>query len=36
MRIGDYIDAYCSRCKRGTDHAVVGGTTVDAKRKRGR
>ena len=23
MRLGDYIDDYCSRCKRGTDHAVV-------------
>ena len=23
MRLGDYIDDYCTRCKRGTDHAVV-------------
>lgn len=23
MRLGDYIDDYCSRCKRTTDHAVV-------------
>lgn len=23
MRLGDDIDAYCSRCKRLTDHAVV-------------
>ncbi len=23
IRLGDYIDDYCSRCKRGTDHAVV-------------
>ena len=23
MRLGDDIDDYCSRCKRGTDHAVV-------------
>lgn len=23
MRLGDYIDDYCSRCKRSTDHAVV-------------
>lgn len=23
MRLGDDIDAYCSRCKRTTDHAVV-------------
>ena len=23
MRLGDEIDDYCSRCKRGTDHAVV-------------
>jgi RNase P subunit RPR2 len=23
MQLGDYIDDYCSRCKRGTDHAVV-------------
>jgi len=23
MRLGDYIDDYCSRCKRSTDHAIV-------------
>jgi hypothetical protein len=23
MRLGDDIDDHCSRCKRGTDHAVV-------------
>jgi hypothetical protein len=23
VRLGDDIDDYCSRCKRGTDHAVV-------------
>ena len=23
MRLGDYIDDYCSKCKRTTDHAVV-------------
>jgi transposase-like protein len=23
MRLGDYVDDYCSRCKRTTDHAVV-------------
>ena len=23
MRLGDYIDDYCSRCQRGTDHAIV-------------
>lgn len=23
MRLGDYIDDYCSRCKRTMDHAVV-------------
>ena len=23
MRLGDYIDDYCTRCKRTTDHAVV-------------
>ncbi|MDP9268048.1 MAG: hypothetical protein M3P27_06935 [Acidobacteriota bacterium] len=23
MRVGDYIDAYCSRCKRVMDHTVV-------------
>jgi transposase-like protein len=23
MRVGDYIDAYCSRCKRVLDHSVV-------------
>ena len=22
MRLGDYVDDYCSRCKRTTDHAV--------------
>lgn len=23
MRLGDYIDDHCTRCKRATDHAVV-------------
>ena len=23
MRLGDYIDDHCSRCKRTTDHSVV-------------
>jgi ribosomal protein L44E len=23
MRLGDDIDDYCSRCKRGTDHSIV-------------
>lgn len=23
MRIGDYVDDYCSRCKRSTDHSVA-------------
>jgi transposase-like protein len=23
MRLGDYVDDYCSRCKRTMDHAVV-------------
>ena len=23
MRLGDYIDDYCTRCKLSTDHAVV-------------
>ena len=23
MRVGDYIDAYCSRCKRVMDHSIV-------------
>jgi hypothetical protein len=23
MRLGDYIDDHCSRCKRSTDHSVV-------------
>ncbi len=23
MRLGDYIDDYCSRCKRTTDHSVA-------------
>jgi len=23
MRLGDYIDDYCTRCKRTTDHAIV-------------
>jgi transposase-like protein len=36
MRLGDYIDDYCSRCKRGTDHAVVsiGGEAVQRVRCR--
>lgn len=23
MRVGDYIEVYCSRCKRPSDHSVV-------------
>ena len=23
MRLGDYIDDYCTRCKRSTDHSVA-------------
>jgi hypothetical protein len=23
MRLGDYIDDHCSRCKRSTDHSIV-------------
>ena len=23
MRLGDYVDDYCSRCKRTTDHSVA-------------
>ena len=23
MRLGDYVDDYCSRCKRSMDHSVV-------------
>jgi hypothetical protein len=23
MRLGDYIDDYCTRCKRTTDHSIV-------------
>ncbi len=23
MRLGDYIDDYCSRCKRTTDHSIA-------------
>lgn len=23
MRLGDYVDDYCSRCKRSTDHSVA-------------
>jgi hypothetical protein len=23
MRLGDYIDDYCTRCKRSTDHSIV-------------
>ena len=34
MRLGDYIDDYCSRCKRGTDHAVVSLLGEDVKKVR--
>ena len=34
MRLGDYIDDYCSRCKRGTDHAVVSLVVEDVKKVR--
>jgi ribosomal protein L44E len=23
MRLGDYVDDYCTRCKRSTDHSIV-------------
>jgi uncharacterized Zn finger protein len=31
MQLGDDIDDYCSRCKRGTDHAVVSMETDEAR-----
>ena len=34
MRLGDYIDDYCSRCQRGTDHAVVSMEAEAAQRVR--
>lgn len=34
MRPGDYVDDYCSRCKRGTDHSVVSVTGAEADRVR--
>ena len=34
MRLGDYIDDYCSRCKRTTDHAVVSMVEEEVKKTR--
>ena len=34
MRLADYIDDYCSRCKRGTDHSVVSMKGEEADRVR--
>ena len=34
MRLGDYIDDHCSRCKRGTDHAVVSMAGEEVQRVR--
>jgi hypothetical protein len=34
MRLGDYIDDHCSRCKRTTDHAVVAMTGEEILRVR--
>ena len=34
MRLGDYIDDYCSRCKRSTDHAVVSMLGDEVKKTR--
>ena len=34
MRLGDYIDDYCTRCKRGTDHAVVSMSGDEVQRVR--
>ena len=34
MRLGDYIDDHCSRCKRTTDHAVVSMAEEEVQRVR--
>jgi hypothetical protein len=34
MRLGDYIDDYCSRCKLSTDHAVVSMVGEEVKKVR--
>ncbi len=34
MRLGDYIDDYCSHCKLSTDHAVVSMVGEDVKKVR--
>jgi transposase-like protein len=34
MRLGDYVDDYCSRCKRTMDHSVVSLEGDDAKKVR--
>jgi len=34
MRVGDYIDAYCSRCKRVMDHTIVAMEGTDVSRVR--
>ena len=34
MRLGDYIDDYCSRCKRSTDHSIVSMVGEEVKKVR--
>lgn len=34
MRLGDYVDDYCSRCRRTTDHAVVSMSGEDLQKVR--
>ncbi len=34
MRLGDYIDDYCSRCKLSTDHAIVSMVGEEVKKVR--
>jgi len=34
MRVGDYIDAYCSRCKRVMDHTIVAMEGAEVSRVR--
>lgn len=34
MRVGDYIDAYCSRCKRVMDHTIVSMEGAEVSRVR--
>lgn len=32
MRLGDYIDDYCTRCKRTTDHSIAAVTGEDVQK----